>query len=243
MNEPAELSSRARAFVDARRDEGAPSASDKQRVRLAALAALTIPGSATATASTGVKATVAAKGSLGLVAAGIVSVMVGIGAVLVIRGARPEPVSEPPPAPAPAVVPMVATLPPEPVAELPKLPAAAVDEQVESPPAPRRVPARQVRTAPPPVAVAAKDPSAEFALLAEVRAVTRAGDGARALALLDAFDAKFGTGAVLREEALAARVLANCAARQVPEAKAAEAALRQQNAASVHLRRVANACW
>ncbi|WP_437991011.1 hypothetical protein [Sorangium sp. So ce145] len=174
----------------------------------------------------------------------------------------PPPASAAPPASAPAVTPRAA--PPPAVTPPAAAPVAA--------PAPIAAPsraARAVASAPPrPLDLGAEDaarapstgggereparprggqpatPStlaAEMALLREAQDAVRDGDPSAALDRLDDLGARFPEGQ-LREERMAARVLALCAAGRAPEARAEAERLLGEAPGSVHMGRVRASC-
>ncbi|WP_441290788.1 hypothetical protein ACSRUE_09965 [Sorangium sp. KYC3313] len=174
----------------------------------------------------------------------------------------PPPASAAPQASAPAVTPPAA--PPPAVTPPAAAPAAA--------PAPMAAPsraARAVASAPPrPLDPGAEDaarapstgggereparprggqpatPStlaAEMALLREAQDAVRDGDPSAALDRLDDLGARFPEGQ-LREERMAARVLALCAAGRAPEARAEAERLLGEAPGSVHMGRVRASC-
>ncbi|MDC0684181.1 hypothetical protein [Sorangium atrum] len=171
----------------------------------------------------------------------------------------PPPASAAPPASAPAVAPPAAT-PPAAAPETAPAPKAA-------PPRPRAP--RAVAPAPPrPLDLGAEDaarapstgggereparsrggqparPStlaAEMALLREAQDAVRDGDPSAALERLDDLGARFPEGQ-LREERMAARVLALCAAGRAREARAEAERLLGEATGSVHAGRVRASC-
>lgn len=82
---------------------------------------------------------------------------------------------------------------------------------------------------------------AEMAVLREVQLALRSHDGARALAALDAHDARFGRGALIEERA-AARVIALCELGRTSEASAARASFFSSYPRSPQAERVRTAC-
>ncbi|WP_157907228.1 hypothetical protein [Sorangium cellulosum] len=181
----------------------------------------------------------------------------------------PPPASAAPPASAPAVTPRAA--PPPAVTPLAVTPPAAPPDAAPEPtaaPPPSRA-ARAVAPAPPrPLDPGAEDaarapstgggereparprggqpatPStlaAEMALLREAQDAVRDGDPSAALDRLDDLGARFPEGQ-LREERMAARVLALCAAGRAPEARAEAERLLGEAPGSVHMGRVRASC-
>ncbi|AKU98616.1 hypothetical protein AKJ09_05280 [Labilithrix luteola] len=82
---------------------------------------------------------------------------------------------------------------------------------------------------------------AEMAVMREVQVALRSHDAARALAALDAHDARFGGGA-LAEERAAARVIALCDLGRQAEASAARSAFLASFPRSLQAERVRRAC-
>ncbi|WP_437763854.1 hypothetical protein WMF27_38720 [Sorangium sp. So ce281] len=83
--------------------------------------------------------------------------------------------------------------------------------------------------------------AAEMALLREAQDAVRDGDPSAALDRLDDLGARFPEGQ-LREERMAARVLALCAAGRAPEARAEAERLLGEAPGSVHMGRVRASC-
>ncbi|WP_437546153.1 hypothetical protein WME97_41505 [Sorangium sp. So ce367] len=181
----------------------------------------------------------------------------------------PPPASAAPPASAPAAPPPAMTPPEVAPPEVAPPAAAPVDAPAPTaaPPPPRE--ARAVAPAPPrPLDPSAEDaarasstgdgergparprggqparPStlaAEMALLREAQDAVRDGDPSAALDRLDDLGARFPEGQ-LREERMAARVLALCAAGRAPEARAEAERLLGEAPGSVHAGRVRASC-
>lgn len=238
-----DLSPQARAFLDAHADEGLPSPGDRERVRAAAVAALAAPSPSPAPAPASVGL---AKLGLGLV----VSASLIAGLALWARGEgagrREETVASPPATvvtpPAPQVPPVEASAPAAP----PPAPSPSVGAPRKNAPTPPAVgaqaaPAPEERPAAPERPEV--DPAEEFRLLAQAQASTREGNPGWALELLEQHHRRFGAKALLEEEALAARVMAQCGLGRATEAEATAALLRALNPASVHLSKVERACW
>jgi hypothetical protein len=146
--------------------------------------------------------------------------------------AAPTPSAVAPPPPQPSAAP---SAPPEPT------PPATVASSAS----PARGPARRRDTPAPPASVDPPAPPAslegELALLRGAQRSLKGGDGAEALAQLDALAQRYPTG-VLREERLAARVLALCAAGRVEEAREAGRRFVAELPASVQAPRVRASC-
>lgn len=138
--------------------------------------------------------------------------------------AAPALVTAPEPAPAPVV------------ASEPAVPVTAT----ASSPSARRATARQA-TAPAPSPPEAPGMAEEVRLLREAHAALRAGDGARAMALLDEGAARFPAGA-LREERAASRVVALCRLGRTDEGAAAAREFLGEWPASPLAARVRAAC-
>ena len=103
----------------------------------------------------------------------------------------------------------------------------------------RRAPA--LKEEPPAVPLGAISLGEETASLAEAQRSLKQGDGARAVALLDALAARHPTG-VLREERLAANVFALCAAGRIDAARAAGQRFLAEMPTSVQADRVRASC-
>jgi hypothetical protein len=209
-----ELSPEARAIVDAGRDGDSAGDLERARVRRALFAKIAAGGGA-ALASSSVAASqgTAASGPvaaaatsslplakllvpLAILAAGSVGGTIAWHA----RGATPTAtaVAHVAPAAAPAPAPTVAPLPP----------VVVVPPLVTERPAPHHAVARPA--APPhDVPVTTTRLAEETALLGSANAALRAGDSARALALLDDYDRRYPAG-IMREEVLATRIIARC---------------------------------
>ncbi|WP_437595363.1 hypothetical protein [Sorangium sp. So ce590] len=179
----------------------------------------------------------------------------------------PPPASAAPPASAPAVTPPAVTPPAAPPPAV--TPPAAAPVAAPAPMAAPSRAARAVASAPPrPLDPGAEDaarapstgggereparprggqpatPStlaAEMALLREAQDAVRDGDPSAALDRLDDLGARFPEGQ-LREERMAARVLALCAAGRAPEARAEAERLLGEAPGSVHMGRVRASC-
>ncbi len=239
-----DLSPQARAFLDAHADEGLPSNAERERVRAAALAAIApqlppspTPTSAPAPAAVGVAKLVGAV----VIAAGLIA-----GLTLWTRGEDPAPTRARAPTPPVATEPAPLVLEKPEAAPLPLPPANTPIGSLRRPtvPAPPTVaePAPTPEPAPQP-APQEVDPAEEFQMLAQAQASTRAGNPAWALELLEQHQRRFGSKSLLQEEALAARVMAQCGLGQATGAKATAAQLRSLNPASVHLSKIERACW
>jgi hypothetical protein len=234
-----ELSRKSRAlFAEARR--AGPSEAARARVRagveakVAAIAAGAAAGAALeakALAAGGAAAT-----GLGtkLLIAGAVSALIGVGGSAVVLTRRTTPA----PREASAIVaPSAAPAPPAPP------PAAPPLEETASPapsPPPRPAPVRASASA---SAAPAQPPSiaAELARLREAQAALKDGDPERSLRALDELSAQHPDGA-LREERMAARVLALCAAGRVDEARVAASRFLAESPRSVQADRVRGSC-
>ena len=156
---------------------------------------------------------------------------------------------EPPPAPV-AIVAPVAPAPVDPPAP-PPAPEPVAEREPPAAPQPRsvahRVPAPVASAAP--AAEPAAEPTSgkasslveETALLREAQTSLGAGDAAAALSRLDAMGARHPDG-LLREERLAARVLALCATGRVEEARREAARFLAEAPLSIHAARVRASC-
>ncbi len=239
-----DLSPRARAFLDARADEGLPSAADRARVRAAALAAIAPQTPAAQKPATTSPAAGLAKLAVGLLVSG--GLIAGL-AQWTRHDGQPSAVPEAP-------TPSVAPAPPTPTTAVEALPTAPATRVANNTPqaVTRKTrlgaPVEVAHDAPAPSTPAPAegqelDPAEEFRVLAQAQASTRAGNPAWALELLDQHQRQFGPKALLQEEAIAARVMALCGLGQKTEALAAASRLRSLNSASVHLAKVERACW
>jgi hypothetical protein len=262
-----ELSPRARAFLKAHRDDGAPTTEDAARVR----SALKVVLYGTAAAGT---APIVAR--LGLVKAGLISTLVGavtVTAVVAIQSRAPAP--RPPPArPARtsgAAKPVVARVSTPPAADRPALEPAPVREPSSAPRRPVEAPAgfagRSRQPAPPPAAQttdlpppggagpvstpmdAAPPPpppspssDEELRFIEEAQAALRRGDPLAALDALTRREEAFGETGGFAEEAQAARVHALCAAGRHAQAMAERARFLEGHPASLHRERIERAC-
>jgi hypothetical protein len=231
-----ELSSDARAILDAGRDADGARDLERARVRRALLAKIAIGGGATLAASSTAAASGTSVATSGAVAGGVAatgsaaigtSVAVGFPLAKILvplaimfsagvggtvawrsqqRAAAPVAVSAPVVAAAPAVAPVAA--PAEPVNPM-VAPVRAVHHARVAAPARVETPTNRL--------------AEETALLAESNAELRGGDARRALSLLDDYDHRY-PGGVLREEVLATRVIARCQMGLTPDAASRQAA-------------------
>jgi hypothetical protein len=210
-----ELSSDARAILDAGRELDGPGDLARSRVRRALLAKAAAGAGttlATLNAAAGPSSAAALPLAKILVALAIV-VAGGVGGTIAWRTQRraaPQPVA-PVTGPA-AVVPAVATTAATTMAPAPAhtdRPALHAHRAHVAPPARASAPASRL--------------DEEMALLAASNAELRGGDAQRALALLKDYDRRYPAGA-LREEVLATRVIARCRIGVAPDAAARRAA-------------------
>jgi hypothetical protein len=231
-----ELSSDARAILDAGRDADGARDLERARVRRALIAKIAIGGGATLAASSTAAASGTAAssgavaGSVAATASAAVGTSVAVGFPLakilvplaIMFGAgvggtvawrsqqrvtTPLVVAAPVVAQAaPAVAPVVAPVAP-----------------VESPVAPVRAVHHAHVAAPARVETPTNRLAEETALLAASNAELRGGDARRALTLLDDYDRRY-PGGVLREEVLATRVIARCQMGLTPDATSRQAA-------------------
>jgi hypothetical protein len=204
-----------------------------------ALSASTSAGAGTSVATVGTTVAIAVKLLGGLL---VVGGMVGTGA-LVLGRSDARPVAAAPPAVTftPASPPAPGTLPPPPPEALPSPPEASTSLLAASPASPPRgAPIAHVppRAAPPsgPTTVAT-----EARLLREADASLRAGDGARALSLLNDHAASFPNG-ILREERDAERVAVLCALGRTTQARESAATFLRDHARSPLAVRVRSSC-
>jgi hypothetical protein len=130
-------------------------------------------------------------------------------------------------------------------------PSPAENEERAKPPAPRAWPTAPPRAALPEAAGApssggvlpshASSLTEETALLREAQAALKEGDAAKSLAAVDALAARHPQG-LLREERLAARVLALCAAGRVEEARVEGQRFVAEMPRSIQAERVRASC-
>lgn len=226
--EPTELDAEMRAVIDAARVGHEPNELNRARVRrgveykLAAGIAL-----AAAPASTALAA--AAKVTVAVVTVGAV---VGTGVYVYPRYIAKQDVSRPAAHVAPRA-PAARPLPPM------DAPAVVVDAPAV---APARAPSkRRVAVAPAPVIESASALKEETALLAGANAALGRGDVTRALALLDDYDRRPGSG-VLAEERSVTGILASCAAGRLDAARAAAQRFRARWPRSPLAARVDGSC-
>jgi hypothetical protein len=229
-----ELSSDARAILDAGRDADGARDLERARVRRALIAKIAIGGGATLAASStaaasgtsvatsgAVAGSVAATGSAAVgtsVAVGFplakilvpLAIMFGAGVGGTVAWRSQQRVV----APVVVATPVVAQ-------------AAPVLAPVVAQAAPVLAPVRAVHhahvAAPARVETSTNRLAEETALLAESNAELRGGDAHRALSLLDDYDRRY-PGGVLREEVLATRVIARCQLGLTPDATSRQAA-------------------
>jgi hypothetical protein len=207
-----ELSSTARAILDAGRDADGAGDFERARVRKALMAKIAAGGALTATSAAAASTTAAAAPTAKILVAVAMVVAGGVGGTLAWRAQRtpaPAPVVAAAPVPAPVVAPTIVATPtpaPEPVA-----------------PVVRPAPARRPRPASTHAEAPANRLAEETALLAAANAELRNGDARRALGLLNDYDRRYPSG-VLREEVLATRVIARCQIGLEPDATARRAA-------------------
>lgn len=231
--EPTELDAEMRAVIDAARIGHEPNELNRARVRrgveykLAAGIAL-----AAAPASTALAAV--AKVTAAVVA---VSAVVGTGVYVYPRYIAKQDVSRPA-----AHVEVVQVAPRAPAAPpLPPMDAPAVVVDAPSV-APVRAPGkRRVAVAPAPVIESASALKEETALLAGANAALGRGDVKRALALLDDYDRRPGSG-VLAEERTVSGILASCAAGRVAAARTQAQSFRARWPRSPLAARVDGSC-
>jgi hypothetical protein len=229
-----ELSSDARAILDAGRDADGARDLERARVRRALIAKIAIGGGATLAASS----TAAASGTSGAVAGSVaatgsaavgtsvavgfplakvlvpLAIMFGAGVGGTVAWRSQQRVMAPVVVAAPVVAPAAPIL-------------APVVEPVGPIVAPTVSPVRAVHHAHVAAAARAEAPTnrlaEETALLAASNAELRGGDARRALSLLDDYDRRY-PGGVLREEVLATRVIARCQMGLTPDATSRQAA-------------------
>jgi len=256
------LSPEDRALLDRGAAGDVPTATDRDRIRgrLARLGVATGVGTAALATKTAAASAVTAAG-LSLATKTVLVVLLGLAATAATVAATrphapPAPSVAPPRSPSPSP-----SSPPEPPASpTPALaapptpaPAASPTQELAASPTPALAASRTPALAASPSPSARVDalPSApapttdalaeETRLLRDANAATRAGDAARALALLDEH-AQRHPGGVLSEERDAERVLALCAAGQVAEAKRAATSFLHARPRSPLAGRVRGSC-
>lgn len=266
-----ELSPEAKAMLEAGRDDGLPSAEDRERVRRRLVATLGVGafgtlgtaskasavasiGETGAAGSSGTFASMPAAAKLALAAVGVAG-LVGLGVVVRTPPAAPTaPASAttvrtaPPPTPPAAVVarpaPVAPSAPePAPVVEVPAARTA--------PPAPPRATGSTVKRAATPTwtpgdpleMTQAHAPTLqpELALIGAAQAALGSGDAAAALAHLDRHAEHFAHG-VLAQERMAARAIALCRLERLVEGRAELARLDREAPRSPLLTRARGEC-
>lgn len=265
-----ELSSKTRTLLDAARS-ARPSPATRDRLNAALAVQLGMPIGAPPSAAPAVPVAPAPLAGASAAASMAKAVAIGIAlGVATIGGAAAWPTRSPTPigaqssvvisspssralaapiAPPPAVVEASSSSSLAPIASPPSepLPRAALPSAVVATAVsggrvapPDEVPSIAVNAppAPPPQAISIGE---ETALLREAQRSLKQGDGARALAVLDDLAARHPAG-VLREERLAARVFALCAAGQTDAARAAGQRFLAEMPASVQAERVRASC-
>jgi hypothetical protein len=223
------MSPETRAFLDAVRHADDPAPEDERRV-LAAVHAAVAAGVVVA-GSVGVSKVAKVTTLFGLSALKLGGILVAIGALSWTLGwalsARDTP-------PARAITPSGrAVSGPAPIATVAR-PVASAREEHEKPPARLRASSEFVVRDPAPASL-----REEIALLAEVRAALARGDGATALARLDAH---VTTDRQLRAERRAARILALCAVGRADEARQAAAEFLRNEPDSLQRAAIERSC-
>ena len=225
--EPTELDAEMRAVIDAARVGHEPNELNRARVRrgveykLAAGLALAVAPASTALAAV-------AKVTVAVVTVGAA---VGTGVYVYPRYIAKQDVSRP-----------AAHVAPRAPAARPLPPVDAPAVVVDVPAAPARTPnKRRVAVAPAPVIESASALKEETALLAGANAALGRGDVKRALALLDDYDRRPGSG-VLAEERSVTGILASCAAGRLDAARAGAQRFRARWPRSPLAARVDGSC-
>jgi hypothetical protein len=225
--EPTELDAEMRAVIDAARVGHEPNELSRARVRrgveykLAAGIALAVAPASTALAAV-------AKVTAAVVAVGAV---VSTGVYVYPRYIAKQDVSRP-----------AAHVAPRAPAARPLPPVDAPAVVVDAPAAPARAPSkRRVAAAPAPVVESASALKEETALLAGANAALGRGDVKRALALLDDYDRRPGSG-VLAEERMVTGILASCAAGRAAAARSQAHSFRARWPRSPLAARVDGSC-
>lgn len=207
-----DLSSTARAILDAGRDADGAGDLERARVRKALMAKIAAGAAVTATSTAAASTTAAAAPTAKLLVALAVVVASGVGGTIAWRTQR-TPVAPPALAPAPVAAVVAPTIVPTPAAVVTEAPIAR-----PTPPVRRARPTVSAHTEAP-----ANRLAEETALLAAANGELRNGDARRALGLLNDYDRRYPSG-VLREEVLATRVIARCQIGLAPDATARRAA-------------------
>lgn len=249
-----ELTPQSRAFLEAHKSAGQPTAADADRVRAALEKRLALS-----------KAAPAARSLTGLKVG--VLVTVGLAGALLVRGARTEPAAPPPalePAP-PAVV--AITVPPEPkaapvVAPVPTTvtPRATPKKHLPAPQTPAPVvaaesapeppieppaepldpsPSKEVQPVPVPLAPVAPD---EFALVSEAEDLLRQGQPQAALEVLARWAVHFGKSGQFEQEALAGKIVALCASGDLEAGREEARRFFMRFPQALHRNRIERAC-
>jgi len=227
-----ELGPEAKALLDLARGADDPSGADRARVRSAVAARVAIGAAAGAAVTAATTTSVAGAGAAaGAVAAPLglgMKILFAIGAAAAVGMGAVTYVDSKPPAPRPSATasqvaprdPPRAALPSATSAQPPRAPAPSPSQEPE--PAPSVSATARVSPSAPAAAPSSSVPSVtrEVELLAEAQSAINAGDGARALVLLDEHARRFPSGAMSQERE-AARVFALCALGRTGEARAA----------------------
>jgi hypothetical protein len=209
----------------------------------AAASSANATSAASAASATGATAAVKSAALLGAakwISAGVLVSAVAGGAVVATQRAR----EDKPPAVSSSRAPAVAQAPVAVPAAAPSEPAAAVTPTEAEPvakasPGPRPIARRQGTAASRPLE--GETLAGELALLRNAREALERGDARAALRELDAHAARFASP-VLRQEALAARALALCAADRASDARRVAAQLARIAPRSPHLIGLADSC-
>jgi hypothetical protein len=217
-----------RALLDAARS-ARPGAAARARMDAALAAQLGVPLGAPPPAAPPPAAPILSGALAKLITVGVLVGAAGAGVVALRapaeRAVAPVATSSAAPPMSASALPVVAPPAPE-----------VIDPAPSAEPPPR--PLRRPKLAPPPAAGTLDE---EVALLRDAQRALREGDGAQALGHLDALAARHPDG-VLREERLAARVLALCAAGRVDEAREAGQRFVAEMPGSVQADRVRGSC-
>lgn len=264
-----ELSPRAQELLRAARGAGQASLADKARVADALVAKLqalpltaaNLPASAPTAGTAPIAASLAAK-----VVVGVLATAAAVGGVVKLAGTEPHP-SEPPERSAQA--PLVSAPPAVEAPLLPEVPPPAEEVRLPEAPEPsaettpvRRVQSRPVErhpeeSPPPPETAASEEPPAgvhpaeplargsslgdELRLLQAAQSHLRDHQPDQALSILDEHAASFPDG-TLKEERLAARILALCGLGRVEQARAEAERFFQSATRSPHAGRIRASC-
>jgi hypothetical protein len=234
-----ELSSHGRALVNAARDEAGLAPEERARLRARVLSTASVAGTSLTGFLLAKAAAAKAFASSGAVWGALAVTVTVVGAVYTVAHVLPGyPENVPPDAPRTNIAPRPIAPAVAPASTLPSLPSPSLPRDDELPTSRSRSVAAKVRAAP---SASAETGFAEDArLLRDVRVALAAGEGDRALSLLEAREANKASG-VFAEEREAAKIVTLCAlGRQ--EAPAAATRFLTTHGTSPLAERVRRAC-